>query len=164
MLPNDVFLLLQDLDKLIWKNSQAEQWVLVIAHLVCKICFYLIENFKGSVSLIKVHRRKKSNVKKAAKVCVGDWRRRDRRNGRNIGKCWECVVSFQGSIFSGKFWRIRCKTFGLNDLIGPFQLYDSVIRANLSLLSLGSCSSAVIVVLCIVLHWDSVVTLKQKVL
>lgn len=42
MLPNDVFLLLQDLDKLIWKNSQAEQWVLVIAHLVCKICFYLI--------------------------------------------------------------------------------------------------------------------------
>jgi len=56
------------------------------------------------------------------------------------------------------------RMIGLNDLIGPFQLYDSVIRANLSLLSLGSCSSAVIVVLCIVLHWDSVVTLKQKVL
>ena len=56
------------------------------------------------------------------------------------------------------------RMIGLDDLIGPFQLYDSVIRANLSLLSLGSCSSAVIVVLCIVLHWDSVVTLKQKVL
>jgi len=127
MLPNDVFLLFIRSRQVNLKNSPAEQWVLVIAHLVCKICFYLIENFKGSVSLIKVHRRKKSNVKKAAKVCVGDWRRRDRRNGRNIGKCWECVVSFQGSIFSGKFWRIRCKTFGLNDLIGPFQPWDSMI-------------------------------------
>ena len=55
------------------------------------------------------------------------------------------------------------RMIGLDDLIGPFQPYDSVIQANLSLLSLGSCSSAVIV-LCIVLRWDSVVTLKQKVL
>lgn len=39
--------------------------MLVIAHLVRKICLYLIENFKSSVSLIKVVWKNKGEIEKA---------------------------------------------------------------------------------------------------
>lgn len=39
--------------------------MLVIAHLVCKICLYLIENFKSSLSLIKVAWKNKREIEKA---------------------------------------------------------------------------------------------------
>lgn len=74
MLSNDVFLLFIRSRQVNLKNSPAEQWVLVIAHLVCKIGFYLIENFKSSGSLIKVNGRIKVTLKRHQK----HWRGREK--------------------------------------------------------------------------------------
>jgi len=72
--------------------------VLVIAQLVCKICYYLIENFKSSVSLIKVYGRIKVRLKKQQ-----TWRKKETEEIQRTAK--NLLQTFR-KVFSGKFLSI----------------------------------------------------------
>lgn len=72
--------------------------MLVIAHLVCKICLYLIENFKSSVILIKVYGRIKVKLKRQK------WRGKNPEEIQGTGK--RVLQSFRKA-FPGEFLSIN---------------------------------------------------------
>lgn len=73
--------------------------MLVIAHLVCKICLYLIESFKSSVSLIKVYARIKVRLKRQK------WR--EKKNPEEMQGTAKTVLKSFRKAFSGEFLSIN---------------------------------------------------------